>query len=102
MRRVGSREGRAGGRGRVAKQGRVSRQQWTHLFDGRPVFQDVDLLQHVHNVWTYTRVKEAGPLQEECSKAPLKATGGSATPHTHHLGELAHGDCAGGASFLSF
>lgn len=21
------------------------------LFDGRPVFQDVDLLQHVHNVW---------------------------------------------------
>lgn len=26
------------------------RQRWTHLFDGRPVLQDVDLLQHVYDI----------------------------------------------------
>lgn len=28
-----------------------SRQQGTYLFDGRPVLQDVDFLQHVYDVW---------------------------------------------------
>lgn len=80
----------------------------THLFDRRPVFQDVDLLQHVHDIRACNGVKEARSLLEEAGDGPgpgTPASGGvvpwtgaggrgqssaSTSYHGHHLFHPVH------------
>lgn len=50
----------------------------THLFDSGPVLQDVDLLQHVHDVRACNRVKEAMPKEGRSLGRCANAQRGSA------------------------
>lgn len=61
--------------------GRAHGQQRPHLFDGRPVLQDVDLLKHVHDVWAC----------DGCQGSPVEAAGdeGRATHLTFRSGGTA-------------
>lgn len=68
-----------------------NRQQGTYLFDGRPVLQDVDFLQHVYDVWACAVVKDDN--RRHATKLHQ--------PPTPCLREVVHGQCGGGAkSFI--